>query len=106
MHNLRNPLSVVLGPSELLQSERPEITDVGQIFSAAQQMAQMIEDVLAKSRQKKVREDVSVNDLMQRELDFLRADRTFKHEIEQDIRLAPDVPAVECAYSESFPGRG
>lgn len=47
-----------------------------------------------------------MNDLMQRELDFLRVDRTFKHEIEQDIRLAPDVPAVECAYSESFPGRG
>jgi len=100
VHNLRNPLSVVLGHSELMQSEHPEIDDVGQIFSAAQQMAQMIEDVLAKSRQKKTREDVRVNDLMQRELDFLRADQSFKHDVEQDIRLAPDVPAVECAYSD------
>ncbi len=100
VHNLRNPLSVVLGHSELMQSERPEITDVGQIFSAAQQMAQMIEDVLAKSRQKKAPEAVSVNDLLQRELDFLRADRTFKHQVEQDIRLAPDIPTVECVYSD------
>ncbi len=100
VHNLRNPLSVVLGHSELMQSERPEITDVGQIFSAAQQMAQMIEDVLAKSRQKKAPEAVHVNDLMQRELDFLRADRTFKHQVEQDIRLAPDVPTVSCVYSD------
>jgi|GEM_PF-1324164 len=100
VHNLRNPLSVVLGHSELMQSEHPEVTDVGQIFSAAQQMAQMIEDVLAKSRQKQAREAVNVNDLMQRELDFLRADRTFKYQVEQDIRLAPDVPAIECVYSD------
>ncbi len=41
-----------------------------------------------------------MNDLLQRELDFLQADRTFKHKVEQDIRLAPDVPAVECVYSD------
>ena len=100
VHNLRNPLTVILGRSELLQIDRPDIADVGQIFSAAQQMNQMIEDVLAKSRQKKTLEAVNVNDLMQRELDFLRADQTFKHKVEQEITLAPDLPPVECVYTE------
>ena len=63
-------------------------------------MNQMIEDVLAKSRQKKTLEAVNVNDLMQRELDFLRADQTFKHKVEQEITLAPDLPPVECVYTE------
>ena len=100
LHNLRNPLTVVLGHSELLRGEHPDIADIGQICAAARQMQQMVEDVLAKSRTQRTPEAVSLNDLMRRELDFLRADQTFKHEVEQDIRLATNLPDVECVYTD------
>ena len=100
VHNLKNSLMGVLGYGELLQLEHPELPHIEQIVSSAQQMGAMIEDILAKSRQKKTPEPVDLNVLLRRELDFLAADLSFKHEVEKDIRLAERVPLIQCVYTD------
>ena len=100
VHNLRNSLMGILGYGELLRLQHPEIADVEQIVASAEGMNQMIEDILAKSRQKKATEPVDLNALIRRELDFLQADRVFKHDVEKDILLAEGMPTIECAYTD------
>jgi signal transduction histidine kinase len=58
------------------------------------------EDILVKSRQRKTPETVDLNTLIQRELEFLQADFTFKHEVKSDVQLAPGLPSFECVYTD------
>ena len=58
------------------------------------------EDILVKSRQRKTPESVDLNTLIQRELEFLQADFTFKHEVKSDVQLAPGLPSFECVYTD------
>ena len=100
VHNLRGPLTSILGYGQLLQRKQPDSSDLEQIVSSAQQMNQMIEDVLTKSRPERSREPTNLNALLQHELDFLQANPVFKHEVEKDIRLAEDLPSIEGVYTD------
>lgn len=100
VHNLKNSLIGILSYGELLQLQHPDIADIEQIISAAQEMNQIIEDILAKSRQKKITEKVDLNVLIGREVDFLQADQIFKHEVATDIHLTETLPAIECVYTD------
>ena len=100
VHNLRGPLTSILGYGKLLQRKHPDSPDPEQIVSSAQQMSQMIEDILAKSQQKRNPEPTDLNTLLQGELDFLQANPVFKHEIEKDIRLTEDLPSIEGVYTD------
>ena len=100
VHNLRNPLMSVLGYSELLQMEKPDLPYVEDIIKAGQQMTAMVEDILAKSRQRKTPEAVNINVLLQRELEFLQADSTFKNKVEKKVYLAEQLPPFQCVYTD------
>jgi signal transduction histidine kinase len=100
VHNLKNPLTGVMGFAEILKIKNPDLWEVDQIVSSAQQMSEMIENILAKSRQKKTTESVDLNVLLEHELEFLQADTTFKTKVKQDIRLAAELQPVQGAYTE------
>jgi signal transduction histidine kinase len=100
VHNLRNPLMSVLGYSELLLMEKPDLPHVGEIIKASQQMTAMVEDILAKSRQRKTPETIDLNVLIQRELEFLQADSTFKNKVEKKVQLADQLPPFQCVYTD------
>ena len=100
VHNLRGSLTSILGYGKLLQRRHPDSSDLEQIISSAQQMNQIIEDVLTKSRQKTNPEPTDLNAVLEHELDFLQANPIFKHEVEKDIHLAENLPVVECVYTD------
>ena len=100
VHNLRGPLTSVLGYGRLVQREHPDLHGVEQITAAAQRMSEMIEDILAKSRQRKDPEPTDLATLLQRELDFLQADQVYKHGVEKHIRLGEGLPTVNCVYTD------
>jgi PAS domain S-box-containing protein len=100
VHNLKNPLTGVMGFAELLKLKNPDLMEADRIVNSAQQMKTMIENILSKSRQKMTPEPVDINQLLDRELDFLKADHTFKIEVETDIHLANHLPNVLCVYTE------
>jgi signal transduction histidine kinase len=100
VHNLRNPLTTIMGFGELLYQSHPELDGLEEIVDAAQRMKDMVEDILAKSRQRKDTEAVDFNLLLHRELDFMEADFIFKNKVEKEISLAEDLPPVECVYTD------
>ena len=100
VHNLRNPLMTVMGFGELIQMQHPDLNGLNEIVDAGRRMNNMVEDILAKSRQRKDIELVDFNLLLRRELDFMEVDSNFKHKIEKVVELAEDLPLFECAYTD------
>ena len=100
VHNLRSPLMGIFGFGQLIQAEHPNLKWIDRIVSSAQQMDEMIEGILGRTRQKLVFEQIDLNALLARELDFLQAGLTFKHEGETDIRLAESLPPVTAVYTD------
>ncbi len=100
VHNLRNPLMTVMGFGELIQQMHPDIQGIDEIVASSHRMSEMIEDILTKSRQRKTLEEVDFNLLINRELDFMNSDATFKHKVEKTIELADELPLFECVYTD------
>ncbi|MDA0747013.1 MAG: ATP-binding protein [bacterium] len=100
VHNLKNPLTGIMGFAEILKMQYPEMTQVDRILSSSEQMQDMIENILAKSRQKKTVEKLDLNGLLERELDFMDADQAFKHKVEKEIRLSEKLPFVMGVYTD------
>lgn len=100
VHNLRNPLMGVLGFSELLQRKHPDLKELEYVVESANQISEMVENILAKSRHKKDIEPVNLNDLLQRELDFMQADLSFKRDVIPEVNLADNLPTVNCVYTD------
>jgi PAS domain S-box-containing protein len=100
VHNLKNPLTGIMGFAQLLKLRQPDSDEADRIVNSAQQMNEMIENILSKSRQKKTPEPVDINQLLQRELDFLQADRFFKQEVALDIHLEPSLPKITGVYTD------
>ena len=100
VHNLRSPLTAISGYAQLLEKKDPDQPGLAQIVDAAQQMDRMIEEILARGRATAATEQTDLNALLTRELSFLQADLTFKHEVEKELCLAEDLPPVECVYTD------
>ena len=100
VHNLKNPLMIIQGYSELIQHLHPDLKDIDKVVDASHRMNEMIEDILAKSRQRRDIEAVDFNLLLRQELDFMEVDSNFKRKVETVVDLAQDLPLYECAYSD------
>lgn len=100
VHNLRSPLTGVMGFTDVLRKKYPDIKELKMIETSAKQMADMVDNIMTKSRQNRVFEAVDVNLLLQRELDFLKADPTFRYEIDTDIDMMPTLPNVWSVYTD------
>lgn len=125
VHNLRNPLMVINGNSELIKlavekirkfCSGPEsidmefimkkldriLKDVSTINSGAAAMNQMINSMMAKSRSDKSDklEVIDLNKILQQELEFLNADLKYKHDIRKEIKLSPKDLIIKVVPSE------
>ena len=100
VHNLKNPLMIVQDYSELIHHLHPDLKDIDKVVDASHRMNEMVEDILAKSRQRREIESVDFNLLLRQELDFIEVDSNFKHRVEKVVDFAQDLPLYECAYSD------
>ena len=100
VHNLKGPLTRILGFSELLNLKYPDEAFLPRIQDATKQMNEMVENILVRGRQKPTPEPVDLEQLLRRELDFLAADRYFKTGIKTHVSFASDVPSFLCAYTD------
>ena len=100
VHNLRSPLTGVMGFTNVLQKKYPDIQELKQIEISAKLMADMVENIMTKSRQNRTFEAVNVNLLLQRELDFLKADQVFRQEVKTQAHLMQTLPPVWCVYTD------
>jgi PAS domain S-box-containing protein len=100
VHNLRSPLTGVMGFTDILLRKYPDIEELKIIETSAKLMADMVDNILTKSRLNRTFEAVDINLLLQRELDFLNADQMFRHQIEKHIDLMQTLPKVWCVYTD------
>ena len=99
-HNLNGPLTGVLGFCDLLQLTRPDVKEIEHIRSQALVMRDIIANLLKKSRneQESTPQDLSVEEIIKTELQFLDANLFFKHNVEKQIELDPDAPTIYGVY--------
>lgn len=125
IHNLRNPLVGILGHADFIKNNTEKLIRIAQkkqdrhgdemvenlqeltkdadaILNAAQVLSDMIDTLLIKSRSDKNSEldDVDLNQIIQNELDFLRADLKFKNCITKKIELSAEKLMVKVVVSE------
>jgi signal transduction histidine kinase len=126
VHNLRNPLNAISGALQLIEMEEKNVAGYLQnngaanfpekltqscekisrfrrvAYSGVEKLMEMINSLMAKSRSDKSEalEVVDLNQLLHREIEFMKADMAFKNRVRRQIELV-DVPLmVEIVPSE------
>ena len=100
VHNLRSPLTIISGESQLLLLKQPNLEEAEMIERSARQMNEMIEEVLSQSRVAKKPEKVNLNMVLEQEMRFLQADLVFKHEVEKNIQLVENLPLIDGVLTD------
>lgn len=121
-HNLRTPLSVIKSANELLarkiervlgdesaaalsEKARSMLEGGGQdsvlVDKAQRQIVSIVENLMQKSRRDHAHEaqSVDINELLKHEVEFFRANRQFKHDVENVLELDEQLPALELIPS-------
>lgn len=102
-HNLNTPISIVQGNAELLRLKYPENGDeIEKILRQTKKMSDLINSVLNKGIKEQDMSvgEVDINELLTEELEFLMADLYYKHHIEKEINLDPEIPKIKGIYSD------
>ncbi|CAN2041322.1 histidine kinase [Candidatus Magnetomoraceae bacterium gMMP-15] len=123
IHNLKNPLSGILGGAYLVntlknkfnkmadqypvapnfQSDLKKLANCATVIQGAgKQLKEMIDSMMAKSQSDKSDkiETINLNAILQQEIDFLGADRHFMHKIKKHINLKKEDLFVKVVPSE------
>ncbi len=112
-HNINTPLGLILGHIEMLEMKfslaedkklsREEIQkSLNYIKNGAQRIDRIVKNLLSKSRmeQESGRKELSLNELLRQELEFLKADPFLKHKVEVIWELDDALPKVKINYAD------
>lgn len=101
VHNLNSPLNSVLGYSQLIQRNHPEVEDIKKILSAGKVAAKMVKGLLDNIKKKNIGmiTPIQVNELIEQELDLCQHNLFFKHFVilEKDLK---DIPLIRANYGD------
>ncbi|MCK5149064.1 PAS domain-containing protein [bacterium] len=105
-HNLRGPLTGLMGHLQLMAMDYPEMTELSMMMKTATTMNDIISTMMIKSRrgQEKEQSTININDLLKTELEFLEGNLYFKHQIEKNIVFQESLPEVVGLYSDFSQG--
>lgn len=102
VHNLRNPIQVIFGYIDALKLQRIDIPELDFMKQATKNMIDIIENILTKLRKESSIEatEVDLNMLLQSEMEFLKANYFFKHEIIKRFNFTENLPPVRGLYGD------
>ncbi|MCB2187515.1 MAG: PAS domain-containing sensor histidine kinase [Deltaproteobacteria bacterium] len=121
VHNLSGPLSIIRSTAEMMNhyfhrtmGKHPELAaELGNwprtlregcdsVINQVDLITEATRDLLAKIRGEAAsrEEELDLNEILQREVQFLRNDLRFKHKASVVFELAPDLPGVRGLYSD------
>jgi signal transduction histidine kinase len=124
VHNINTPLSAIMGRSEMLQlrlnrirdkislhNDREELDkcmrDISIIIENCNRVSETIKNVMQKSINAEYdkAQIINIANILKEELEFLKADMDFKHNIEKSYHIKENIPSIEGVYihfSNSF----
>jgi signal transduction histidine kinase len=104
VHNLNNPLQAIRSSAELahfvLSDENPDIKKINKylssIHSSIADLEKIISGILIHVRDEIQfdTEQVDINEIIKRELEFFELNHTYKHQIEKKISLLDNLPRI------------
>jgi two-component system sensor histidine kinase/response regulator len=100
VHNLNNPLQAILGYSQMLEMEHPEISSISFINEAAMHMKKMIATILVTGAMEssEMAVDIDLNAIIRGQIELLKANQFFKHKVKTELDLRP-LPLLKGIYS-------
>ena len=105
-HNLRGPLTSLIGYISLMQNGHGEPEDVDKMMKMAGNMDNIINTMMVKSRrsQETQKSDINLSELLSAELSFLEADMEFKHRVKKEYDFQERLPPIHGVYSDFSQG--
>jgi|GEM_PF-1844032 len=105
-HNLRGPLTSLIGYISLMQNGHGEPGDIDKMMNMAKNMDNIINTMMVKSRrsQETQKVDIDVSELLSAELSFLEADMEFKHCVKKEYDFQESLPPIHGLYSDFSQG--
>ena len=104
VHDLNNPLQVIHSGLDLadmmMSDENPDLKELGEcvhtVKSSALDLRKMIAGILIHARDKALHrtEQIDINEIIKRELDFFRLNPTYKHKIKKHVDLSDNLPQI------------
>ncbi len=106
VHNLNNPLQVIMGTSQLLSMKNPSDKNIMRQRKAAAEMKKIIASILQTGAMESRTENVEIdlNEVLKSQIELLRSDHFFKHHIQMELDLQPLPPylGIYAHFSQSF----
>lgn len=96
LHNLNNPLTYIMGQSQLLYNLHPEMENLKLIQDQALRMRKIIGTIAKRVRasQKRDHEWLQLNELVREELYFLESHPYLKQDLEKEWHLEESLPEI------------
>jgi DNA-binding response OmpR family regulator len=107
VHNLKNHLQTIMLCSNFIESrakeiaEEPILEDIQYVQAAGERIKEMMDNLVQKSiMDKKIDlQPINLNELLQRELQFLEANAQFKHKVKKHYSFDENLPILPLIYS-------
>ncbi|MFH1011346.1 MAG: response regulator [bacterium] len=101
-HNISSPLMAIYGMAQLLKMKVSDSDEVDGILSQVERVHQIVRNMMWKSRQEQEKsvQELDLSQLLREELKFLEADLEYKHNVEKEFCLSPDLPRIQGVYSD------
>jgi len=105
-HNIRSPLTVIMGHAALLKAKYPDGNTMDKIIQQAEKIEKILDTMMVKCRAEQTTDttEIDLNSLLRTELDFLETDHNFKHKIVKNYQFAENLPRVRGVYSDFSQG--
>ncbi len=102
VHNLNSPLNSLLGFTQLLKRDFPDNNDINKILDAGKNLAHMVKEILSKVQKDKtsMSQPLDINELITQEIELLKHNLFFKHQVNLDIDLGKDLPKINAVYGD------
>jgi signal transduction histidine kinase len=99
-HNLKSPISGIKGYAQLLRIEQKESKELAMIIEEVEVLETIINNLMLKSRKEHEnrKEYLNLNQLIQVELEFLKANLFFKHQVKTELSLDERIPSIYGVY--------
>lgn len=102
VHNAAGPLNIIMGYIQVLRMKLPDEKGIGKIWDASLELDKMLKELGTHTEKLETSysEDINVNKTISRQLDLLRANNYFKHNIEANEDLCDKEPEINAMYGD------
>ncbi len=106
VHNLKNPLQIIMGEAELIARNDPSNESIGALKNAASHMKEIIGTILTTShrKNKEFTAEIDLNQVIKDQINLLQANQFFKYEVQTRLELSviPPYPGIYAHFSQIF----